>query len=349
MGFNILEFNLILLSVMVIKNNFWKNLKKPIFTLAPMEDVTDTVFREIVLSVSNPEYLHVLFSEFMSTDGFCHEVGRPKVSHRLLVNDSERRLLKEKNVKLVAQIWGKDPEKFFKATKAICEEYDFDGIDVNMGCPVKKIVKQGGCSALIGQPELAKEIILATKEASDIPVSVKTRIGLSKVVTEEWISSLLETNPAVITVHGRIQKQQSEGVADWSEIHKAVRLRDQIGSSTLIHGNGDVMSIEDGQQRAKNYGVEGIMIGRGIFNNPWFFNKEQAERTPKERLLLLFKHASLFTQTWDKEKNFAILKRFFKIYTTGFYGAAQIRAKLMDCSSIEDVRKVLDLADKISD
>ena len=307
-----------------------------------MEDVTDTVFREIVLTVSNPGYLNVLFSEFMSTDGFCHEVGRPKVSHRLLVSESERKLLKEKNVKIVAQIWGKDPEKFFKATKAICEEYDFDGIDINMGCPVKKIVKQGGCSALIGMPELAKEIVLATKEASDIPVSVKTRIGLSKVVTEEWISHLLDTNPAVITVHGRIQKQQSEGEADWNEVAKAVKLRDERGSDTLIHGNGDVMSIEEGLQRAEKYGVEGVMIGRGIFHNPWFFNAEQTEKTPGERLALLWKHASLFAKTWGESKNFAILKRFFKIYTTGFYGAAQIRAKLMECNSLNDVRKVLD-------
>ncbi|RLD59389.1 MAG: tRNA-dihydrouridine synthase [Bacteroidetes bacterium] len=326
-------------------NNFWYNIKNPVFTLAPMEDVTDTVFREIILGISNPEYLYVFFSEFMSTDGFCHEVGRPKVSHRLLVNDSERKLLKEKNVKLVAQIWGKDPEKFFKATKAICEEYDFDGIDINMGCPVKKIVKQGGCSALIGQPELAKEIILATKEASNIPVSVKTRIGLSKVVTEDWIGHLLETKPSVITIHGRIQKQQSEGLADWKEVAKAVKLRNEMKSDTLIHGNGDVLSLEDGYQKVKDYGVEGIMIGRGIFQNPWFFNMDQQEKTPGERLSILWKHASLYVETWGEGKNFAILKRFFKIYTNGFYGAAQVRAKLMECSSLEDVRKVLDSFD----
>ncbi len=324
-----------------MEDNFWQNLKKPVFTLAPMEDVTDTVFREIVLETSNPAYLNVLFSEFMSTDGFCHEVGRPKVSHRLLVNESERKLLKEKGVKIVAQIWGKDPEKFYKATKAICEEYDFDGIDINMGCPVKKIVKQGGCSALIGMPRLAKEIIFATKEASSVPVSVKTRIGLSKVVTEEWISHLLDTSPAVITVHGRIQKQQSEGVADWNEVAKAVKLRNERGSDTLIHGNGDVMSIEDGLERADKYGVDGIMIGRGIFHNPWFFNLKQTEKTPDERLALLWRHASLFVETWGKDKNFAILKRFFKIYANGFYGAAQIRAQLMECNELEDVKRVL--------
>ncbi len=321
--------------------NFWQDLKKPVFTLAPMEDVTDTVFREIVLSVSDPECIHVLFSEFMSTDGFTHEVGRPRVKHRIQINDSEIKLLKETGVKIVAQIWGTKPENFAATARSICEEGLFDGIDINMGCPVRKIVKQGGCSALIGQPELAKEIIYATQEVSTIPVSVKTRIGLKKVVTEEWIGHLLETKPVLITIHGRIQKQQSEGLADWDEVAKAVKLRDESGIDTLIHGNGDVMSYEDGMNRAEQYNTDGIMIGRGIFHDPWFFNKETVEKLPEERLRLLWKHASLFTNTWSKEKNFAILKRFFKIYTSGFYGAAGIRAQLMETNSLQEVEEVL--------
>ena len=325
-----------------MENNFWNNIKKPTFTLAPMEDVTDTVFREVVMRVSNPEFLHVLFSEFMSVDGFCHAIGKPKVKHRIQINDSEKKLLKKMNIKLVAQIWGTDPEKFHKATKEICEEYDFDGIDINMGCPVKKIVKQGGCSALIGFPDLAKEIIFATQEAANIPVSVKTRIGLKEIITEEWISHLLETNPAVITVHGRIQKQQSEGEANWEEIAKAVKLRDDSGSPTLIHGNGDVFTLEDAIQKVEKYGVDGVMVGRGIFQSPWFFNLHQEETSPTERLNLLWEHSQLFVNTWDKTKNFAILKRFFKIYTTGFYGAAQIRGKLMEANSLEDVKIILD-------
>ncbi len=322
--------------------NFWKQIKQPAFTLAPMEDVTDTVFREVVLSVSDPDCLQVLFSEFTSTDGLCHAVGGPKVKHRLQINPSERELLKKTGVKIVAQIWGSNPEKFREATRMICDEGDFDGIDINMGCPVKKIVKQGACSALIGQPALAKEIILATKEVSTIPVSVKTRIGLKEVITEEWIGQLLETEPVLITIHGRIQKQQSEGEANWDEVAKAVKLRDQLGSKTLIHGNGDVMTYEEGLKKVKETGVEGVMIGRGIFGNPWFFNKQVHEKSPEERLNLLWRHASLFTQTWQEEKHFAILKRFFKIYTSGFYGAAHIRALLMETHSLEDVRKVLE-------
>jgi tRNA-dihydrouridine synthase len=324
-----------------MKDNFWKSLNRPVFTLAPMEDVTDTVFREIVLSISDPLYLHVLFSEFISTDGLCHEIGGPKVRHRLQINESERKLLKEKNVKIVAQIWGTHPEKFYRATKLICEEDQFDGIDINMGCPVKKIVKQGGCSALIAMPDLAKEIILATQEASDIPVSIKTRIGISKPITEEWITRLLECHPALITVHGRTQKQQSEGLADWNEVEKAVALRNTHSPETLIHGNGDVNSIEEGLTKVKIYGVDGVMIGRGIFHNPWFFNPEDGVKTPEEKLELLWKHTQLFTETWGRGKNFATLKRFFKIYTNGFPGAHQIRARLMETNSVDDVKLIL--------
>jgi len=322
-------------------HNFWKELARPAFTLAPMEDVTDTVFREIVLSISDPGYLHVLFSEFISTDGLCHEIGGPKVRHRLQINDTERKLLFEKNVKIVAQIWGTHPEKFNQAAKLICDEGMFDGIDINMGCPVKKIVKQGGCSALIARPTLAKEIVLATKEGSNLPVSIKTRIGLNKVITEEWVAQLLECHPALITVHGRTQKQQSEGLADWNEVKKAVALRDILSPETLIHGNGDIFSIEDGYSKAKDYDVDGIMIGRGIFHNPWFFNRNSGEKTPEEKLELLWKHTELFTRTWGAGKNFATLKRFFKIYTNGFPGAHLFRARLMETHASEEVRKIL--------
>jgi tRNA-dihydrouridine synthase len=208
---------------------------------------------------------------------------------------------------------------------------------------VKKIVKQGGCSALIAMPDLAKEIVLATKEASDIPVSIKTRIGINKVITEEWLPHLLECHPALITVHGRTQKQQSEGLADWNEVKKAVDLRNQISPETFIHGNGDVNSVEEGFDKAKQYDVDGVMIGRGIFHNPWFFNKYKAEKSPEERLNLLWKHTQLFTETWGKGKNFATLKRFFKIYTNGFPGAHQLRAQLMETNSPEEVQILKDV------
>jgi nifR3 family TIM-barrel protein len=322
--------------------NFWKELPKPAFTLAPMEDVTDTSFRQLVMEISNPKYFHVVFTEFTSTDGLCHPVGRPNVISRLRVNDSERELLKKSGIRLVAQIWGANPEKYFQAVKSICEEFDFDGIDINMGCPVKKIVKQGACSALIGQNDLVSEIIRATKEASNIPVSVKTRTGIKKHDTESWIAHLLEHDLAAITLHGRTQKDQSEVPADWNEIAKAVSLRNSSEKDIPIFGNGDVVSVEDALQKCEESGADGVMVGRGIFHNPWFFNYPQHEISTQQKLDILWRHVDLFTKTWGNEKHFAILKRFFKVYTNSFYGAGHLRAQLMETNSADEVRAVLD-------
>jgi nifR3 family TIM-barrel protein len=317
--------------------NFWHNISTPNFSLAPMEDVTDTAFREVVLQTALTGKLHLLFSEFTSVEGMCHPIGHDKVKHRLLINQSEKILLKEKNVKLIAQIWGKDPDKYYKTAQFIANETDFDGIDINMGCPVKNVVKNGCCSALIAQPELAKEIILATKEATNLPLSVKTRIGFKHVVTEEWISHLLATPIDALTIHGRIQKQMSEGMADWNEIAKAVKLRDELAPQIKIIGNGDVESYQEGIDKCDTYGVDGVMVGRGIFKNPWFFNPDLSDPDMMEKLELLKEHTRLFESTWGRSKNFAILRRFFKIYTNGFREAATLRNDLMTTSNAEEV------------
>jgi tRNA-dihydrouridine synthase len=321
--------------------NFWNSIDTPIIALAPMEDVTDTVLRELLLGITDPGCLHVVMTEFVSTDGLIHKKGRHRVVHRLRITDEERALLKEKNVKIVAQIWGNTPEHYQTVIKEIAEEMEFDGIDINMGCPVAKVVRRGNCSGLIGNPSLAKEIIYAAKEASDLPVSVKTRIGLKKVETEEWIGHVLETKPAALTIHGRIQKQMSEGLADWNEIGKAARLRDSLGLDLPILGNGDVMSLEDAHKRCETFGLDGAMIGRGIFENPWIFMKDQPERSKEEKLELLMKHTEIFDRTWGTSKNFHILRHYYKIYSRGFHGAADLRAKLMQTESIADVKALL--------
>ncbi|MFA8450087.1 MAG: tRNA dihydrouridine synthase [Bacteroidales bacterium] len=323
--------------------NFWNKLSKPIFALAPMEDVTDTVFREIVADIASDNTLSVLMTEFANTDGLCHKVGRDVVSKRFYVNQSEKELLKKKNIKLVAQIWGNKPEYFTEATKWINENFDFDGIDINFGCPVKNVVKSGCCSALIDNPSLAQEIVYATKEATNLPVSVKTRTGVKTHQTERWIKQLLETKPTAITLHGRTQKMQSEFPAEWSEIKKAVEVRNSILPDMPILGNGDVFTYDDALQRIKETGVDGVMIGRGIFKNPWFFNPNinPDELSFHQKLSLLWKHATLYNQTWKDDKNFAIIRRFFKIYSSEFSGAGKLRAKLMTTKSLEDVVALL--------
>jgi nifR3 family TIM-barrel protein len=318
-------------------NNFWQEYKMPVFSLAPMEDVTDTVFREIVMGMAAPDKLYVVFTEFTSVEGMNHPVGRTRVSERLVVNETERDLLRKMNIKLVAQIWGRNPEIYRNIAKYITENYQFDGIDINMGCPVKKVVKQGACSALIGEPSLAKEIISATKEGTNLPVSIKTRTGIKKHQTEEWISQLIETKPAAIILHGRTQRMQSEGNADWNEIAKAVQLKNQLDPSIPLHGNGDVFSYADGLKKIEETGVNGVMIGRGIFQNPWFFNPEKTDISKEERIEKLLQHTRLFEQTWGGKKNFNILKRFYKIYLNSFDGAAKMRADLMEVKNFEEV------------
>lgn len=323
--------------------NFWKALPTPHFALAPMEDVTDTVFRELIAGTAAPGRLHVVFTEFMSVDGFLHTEGREKVKHRLFVSEQERAVLKEKGIRIVAQIWGSDPEKFYRAAREIAGTYQFDGLDINMGCPVKKIVKNNACSALINVPDMAKEIVIATREGSGLPVSVKTRIGFNHVVTDEWISHLLEVKPAAITIHGRTQKMQSEGVADWSEVEKAAELRDSIHPDTRILGNGDVANYEDGLARAHQYRADGIMVGRGIFHDPFFFGADP-QAGHEARLKLLQQHLKRFDTQWGREKNFAILKRFFKIYVHTFEGAGEMRTHLMDTHSSSEALKVIEEA-----
>jgi len=338
----ILNGNIIFAAILWDMENFWNQIKKPAFMLAPMEDVTDTSFRELVMRISNPVYFHVVFTEFTSTDGLCHPVGRQNVISRLHINLSERKILKDKGMKIVAQIWGANPEKFYEAVKIITEAFDFDGLDINMGCPVKKIVKQGGCSALIGQPALAAEIIQATKEACNIPVSIKTRTGIKKHDTENWISHLIGQNPAALILHGRTQKDQSEVPADWDEIKKAVEIRNASAKNIPIFGNGDVASVEDALAKCSATGADGVMVGRGIFYNPWMFNQPPVDISVQNKLDLLWDHVELFTQTWGHNKNFSVLKRFFKIYTNNFHGAAHLRAELMETNSPEEVKKILD-------
>ncbi|NTW23577.1 MAG: tRNA-dihydrouridine synthase [Lentimicrobium sp.] len=306
-----------------------------------MEDVTDTVFRELVMSVSLPGKLHLLFTEFTSVDGLCHPVGREAVIHRLFVNESEQEFLNKYNVKLVAQLWGNDPEKFYKASQYIAKDFHFDGIDINMGCPVDKVVKQNSCSALISQPDLALEIIDATIKGSGMPVSVKTRTGIKDHQTAKWIDELLQSDLSAITLHARTQKMQSLFPAEWEQVKIAVAVKEEIRPEVRILGNGDVSSWQNGKELMLQTGADGVMVGRGIFANPWFFAENDVEREVHAKVGLLENHIRLFSNTWKSMRNFSILKRFFKIYVNGFSGASAFRASLMETHNAPEALQVI--------
>ena len=326
------------------KNNFWKSTKRPLMMLAPMEDVTDTAFRELVLHNTQPGSLDVVFTEFTSTDGLCHPEGRQNVAQRLVVSDNERQLLKEKGVKIVAQIWGNKPERYYEAVKYIDENYEFDGIDINMGCPVRNVVAHGSCSALIDNEPLAEGIIKATREATSLPVSVKTRIGLKKVDTERWMNFLFRQPLDGVILHGRIQKQMSDGEADWAEIAKASAIRDKLAPDVPLIGNGDVFALDDLHERCHRYHTDGVMIGRGIFKNPWIFEASPTSTDIDKRLNTLLMHLELYQTAWGNTRPFPILKRFFKIYISDFQGAAELRKELMETNSFEEARRVVEHA-----
>jgi len=209
-----------------------------------------------------------------------------------------------------------------------------------MGCPVKKVVKQGSCSALIKTPSLAAEIIQATKEATNLPVSVKTRTGFTKHITEEWVQFLLDQDPAALILHARTQKMQSDFPAEWAEMQKALEVRNACKPHIPLIGNGDVFSMDIARQLHAEHPVDGFMIGRGIFQNPWFFNPYYVP-TVVEKLDTLLEHSRLYVNTWGRERNFQVLKRFFKIYINDFVGAAQLRAQLMETNQLEEVEAII--------
>lgn len=309
--------------------NFWKDLPKPFLILAPMEDVTDTVFREIVCDIKKPD---VLFTEFTSVDGLM-SVGKKRVMRSLLYTERQR--------PVVAQIWGSGVENYTNSTKLV-NKLGFDGVDINMGCPDRGVIKKNAGSGLIRDFEMAKQVIDAVKQGKgEMAISVKTRLGFDKVITDEWISFLLEQNLDAITVHGRIATEMSKNPADWSEIKKAVALRDSIAPNTLIIGNGDVKSYTQAIEYSEKYKVDGVMIGRGIFGNPWIFEKEDTNHTTQDYLDLLLKHTKLFIQIWGNTKNFHVLKKFYKMYVREFRGADELRADLMLCNTEPEVIEVI--------
>ena len=352
-----------------------------------MDDVTDTVFRQIIASCAKPD---LFFTEFVNVDGL-QSPGRPKLLHKLKLIEKEK--------PVIAQIWGLKPENYYKTTKELVA-MGFAGVDINMGCPVKTVIKNGACAALINNRPLASEIIDAVKQAAsevssknthldaaqgsseegarsrgaalserrsvtdtvmrqepagaagyasrqgkalrdfgDFPVSVKTRVGFT-TVDEGWLEFLLSKKLNMLTIHGRTVKQMSKVPADWSLIGEVVKMRDSLSPNTLIIGNGDVLTRQQGEELAKKYKVDGIMIGRGVFHDPFMFAKNSPWPSySKQQKLELFKeHIKLYLETYKNgERKFEPLRKFCKVYINGFYGASELRAKFMSTTSAEEL------------
>lgn len=367
--------------------NFWQEMKnsgKPILCLAPMADVTDAAFRFIISKYSKklPKGIFwdrggskmsfgnfVTYTEFVSADGLvlAPEEGRKKLIKNLEFSEIER--------PIVAQFFTNKPEMMEKAA-ALAFELAFDGVDINMGCPDKKVEKQGAGATLIKDPKLARELIIAAKQGIlrchlrkspqggtlGIPVSVKTRLGYNKDELETWLPEILAENPAAVVIHARTRKEMSKAPARWERIKRAVEIRNKVSrlnldtEKTLIIGNGDVEDVLDAYKKCAETGADGAMIGRGVFGKPWllsnsyeWFNDKNDPAVIKKILEILLEHTKLFEEKFlpnakeksDRFKSFAVMKKHFKSYLASLRNAKEIRESLMKAKNTEDVEKII--------
>lgn len=314
---------------------FWERVSRPIFVLAPLANITDSAFRQFLTHYTKPP---VIWTEFVSADGLCHPKGREVLLRDLRFEENER--------PIVAQVFTGHPEKMFEAAKLI-KDLGFDGIDINMGCPDKNVMKQGGGAACMKDPKQAQAIIRAAMAGvcsggtTPIPVSVKTRLGMNKDELETWLPTILETQPAVVTLHLRTKKEMSFVPAHWERMVRAVEIRDVVSSETILLGNGDVKSLAEAEKKCVETGCDGVMFGRAIFGNPWLFDESKVTVTVKERLDAIIDLAKSFETTWQETKNFELLKKHFQSYIVGFPKAKELRVALMGTHEDAAIKQII--------
>jgi nifR3 family TIM-barrel protein len=336
---------------------FWDSLKYPVIGLAPMDGVTDAAFRYMVDQYGPAD---IIFTEFTAVEGI--DRGPPHILDAFIHHDTK--------TPTVAQIFGTDVEAFYKSTFIIAE-MGFDGVDINMGCPDPSVSKRGAGAGLILQPKLAQEIVKACKRAAkdwaegkkiedvglkprtiwyveaykkqhgtaerrELPVSLKTRTGVQEVVVKDWISNLLEVEPANITLHGRTLKQLYSGLADWDQIAIAAELAHK--TKTTLLGNGDVKTRTMAFERIKQYGVDGVLIGRAAIGNPWIFKGE--DPTVATRFQAAIDHCRIF-EKMTPDLHFLSLRKHLAWYAKGFEGASEVRGKLMQVTNADQVEEIV--------
>jgi nifR3 family TIM-barrel protein len=313
---------------------FWSQLRRPFLTLAPMSGVTDAPYRRIIAKYGKPD---VMWTGFLPADGLA-SAGRRTLIHDLGKSEAEH--------PIVAQIVGCKPGEIRAAAQLIAE-LGFDGVDINMGCPVRDVERRHAGAALMRLPELAQELILAAKEgAGGLPVSVKTRIGYRRDEIDEWLGNLLAVRPAAITIHARARDEAYDRAARWGVVARAVELarvaQADETARTLIIGNGDVQSTGEARQRALESGCDGVMIGRRVRGNPWLFNEQvhKEDLSPQQILEVMLEHTAAFVELYGGIKPLEMMKKHLKAYAQGFEGATQLRARLMQAADYAAMREI---------
>jgi len=310
----------------------WEKTKKPMLLLAPMAGYTDSAFRQIIKQIA-PSTICV--TELISADGI--KFGGKRTMEYLTFDKSER--------PLIVQLFGKKPDFFQEAAKTV-EKMGADGIDLNMGCPARKVINSMHGSALLTKPDLAEEIARATVEATKLPVTLKMRIGFKEYNQEHFLDLITRFEKAgikALTIHGRTTKQGFSGKANWDPIYLAKKTL-----SIPVIGNGDITSAEIAKNRLKD--LDGIMIGRATFGNPWIMAEIEATLTetrytpPKsleEKIPLILEHSRLAIETRG-HRGLLEMRKHLATYIKGFQDASKFRSRLVQVDSLDDIKNIFD-------
>ncbi|MEK7218393.1 MAG: tRNA-dihydrouridine synthase [Patescibacteria group bacterium] len=318
----------------------WSNHPRPIVALAPMAGVTDASYRRFIKRLA-PEA--VLYSEFLSTNALAH--GSRKTREMMHFDPAQER-------PFIVQVFGDTAEHFLEAARAI-EQMGADGIDINMGCPAAKVVSSCRGSALMKDPDLAAELVAATAKAVAIPVSVKTRLGWDSAENLiPFCQRLVEAGATALAIHGRTYKEKFTGEADWGPIYEL-----KMNVAVPVIGNGDIRSAEDAREKLKS--LDGVMVGRGTFGNPWLLREIcdalspnpspvregahafQVPVTFQEKIPYILEHCRLAVELKGEKWGMLEMRRHLSSYAKGFPGAAEMRAKLVRVESVGEVECIL--------
>lgn len=299
-----------------------KKIRSP-FVLAPLAGYTDLPFRLLCREYGAA----LVVSEMIS----CHAlIYKQQKTLKMLATCLEDRPLS-------IQLFGADPEIMGEAA-SILNDFSPDFIDINMGCPVKKVTKKGAGSALMKDQMLAEKIIKAVVNNSNAPVTVKTRIGIdSQTLTAKIFAKIsAESGAAAITIHGRTWSQGFSGMADWNEIQKV-----KATATLPVIGNGDINSWQDGMEKLYKSGCDGIMIGRCALGNPWIFSKQGRPKAISKIVVAALRHLQLMEQHLDIERKIAVIRNQTGRYFYDLPGSSQIRQTIHSCHNFELLKQYI--------
>ena len=302
--------------------------------LAPMCGITDHIFRTLCYEMG----CDLAYTEMISAMGYLCAPEQRATKELMIRGENEP--------KLVLQLFGRDPDTVAEAAGRICALGIYDGIDLNMGCPAKKIAPSGEGCGLMRTPETAFSMMKKTVAACSVPVSVKMRTSYDRdhINVLEFAGMAEEAGVSSITVHGRTREQQYSGEADW-EIIAAVRDRVHIP----VYGNGDIFTAEDALQKQAAGHTDGVMIGRGAMGNPWIFReirdlqagREPKALTPEEKRDMIVRHYGMMLASRPEKIAVREMRKHIGWYIRGMKGAAQFRAEINRCPDAKQALKLI--------